>query len=178
MAYELFLDKPTEFTCEVLVKNASLKGAFARMIVESAGLKLMFDGQLKDGKCVVPIRRLKGLLDENVKGKMHLEIIVEDTYFSPWKDEFTIQEHTSIKVKVEEQKKSSKPIVEVRPIKSTISFPVQDLVYICGKVGITKENLIQKKPDFKQIVKEYFKASPEFIKESKKYIQEAVTALK
>jgi hypothetical protein len=181
MAYTLYLDRPEEFICEVAVKNASLKDAFARMVVEANDLTLMFEGKLKDGKCIVPIRRLKGLIDENSKGKMHLEVIVEDTYFKPWSDNFIVEEHTSIKVKVNEQKKPSKPIVEVRTlsdIKTKISVPAQDLVYIFEKVGINKKNFNQKGSDFKQVIKEYFKASPEFIKESKKYIQEAVTALK
>lgn len=178
MAYKLFLDKSEDFICEIQIKNASLKGAFARIIVESENLTLMFPGIIKDGKCTVPIRRLKGLLEENTKGKMCLEVIVEDMFFTPWKENFVIEENTSVKVKVDEQKKSFKPIVEIRPIKLMISHPAQELVFICEKVGITKKNLIQKNPDFKQVIKEYFKASPEFIKESKKYIQEAVEALK
>lgn len=102
MAYQLYLDKAENFECEVAVKNASLKEAFARMVVECGDLTLMFPGVLKEGKCHVPIRRLKGLLDENSKGKMHLEIIVEDTYFKPWEDNFQVEQHTAVKVQVHE----------------------------------------------------------------------------
>ncbi len=117
MPYTLYTDSHEDFICEVAVKNVSLKNALARMIVECGDLTLMFKGQLKDGKCIVPIRRLKGLLDENSKGKMQLEVIVEDTYFSPWKEEFVVEEHTSVNVKIEEQKQPvTKPILEVKPI--------------------------------------------------------------
>jgi len=177
--YKLYLDKQEDFICEVAVKNASLKDAFARMIVESDDLTLMFKGEIKDGKCTVPIKRLKGLLDENVKGNISLEVIVEDTLFVPWKEDFVIEHHTDVKVKVEEQKKPSKPTIEVRPIREqSISVPARQILFICEKVGINKKNLPSKGKDFKQVLKEYFKASPEFIKESKKYIQEAVMALK
>ena len=35
--YNLYLDKSENFECEVAVKNASMKDAFARMIVETGG---------------------------------------------------------------------------------------------------------------------------------------------
>src|SRR5271165_3805063 len=111
MAYTLYLDKNETFEAAVSVKNASLKDAFARIIVEAGDFSLMFPGKIKDGKCIVPIKRLKGLLEENIKGQMKLEVIVEDTYFSPWKDEFKIEQHTDVKVQIHEQKKPSKPMI-------------------------------------------------------------------
>ena len=62
--YSLYLDRPVEFVCEISVKNASLKNAMARMIVKTDNLTLLFEGQIKDGKCIIPIGRLKGLLEE------------------------------------------------------------------------------------------------------------------
>jgi hypothetical protein len=180
--YSLYLDKPTEFSCEVSVKNASLKNAFARLIVEAKdGISLMFPGELKDGQCNVRINRLKGLLDENSTGKVKLEVIVEDTYFSPWSDNFLTEEHTSVKVQVKEQtKKSDKPILEVKVKENAqkLSAPANHLVVICERFGINKKNFGARKSDFKQIIKEYFKGSPAMAGNSKKYIQEAISALK
>ncbi len=179
MPYKLYTDKNENFTCEVAVKNASTKNAFARMIVESDDVALMFNGELKDGKCTVPIRRLKGFLDENAKGKMHLEIVVEDTFFKPWQDNFIVEQHTSVKVKVNEQEAPSKPIVEVRNISKTkISIPASDLLFIFERVGITTSNLSTRSQDFKQVIKEYFKSSPEFIKDGEIYIKEALEKMK
>lgn len=180
MAYNLYLDKPENFECELAVKNASLKEAFARIIIEAGDLSLMFPGVIKNGKCEVPIKRLKGLLDENTKGKMHLEVIVEDTYFRPWESDFLVEQHTAVKAKVQEQKKPTKPVIEIKSIKGQpkISDAAQDLVFICEKVGINKTNMVKKKKDFRQVIKEYFKANPETLKDSKKVIAEAVAALK
>ena len=169
--YKLYVDKNENFVCEVSVKNASLKNAFARMIVEAENLTLMFKGQIKDGKCTVPIARLRGLLDENTKGKMHLEVVVEDTYFKPWEENFIVEQHTAVKVMVNEQKQPSKPTVEVRvPSKNKIMndkkenlVPLYELSKLCEKFEITKASLPQKKNDFRQLVNEYFSANPEYL---------------
>jgi hypothetical protein len=167
--YKLYTDKNENFECEVSVKNASLKGSLARLVVESEnGLNLVFHGKIEGEKCVIPVRRLKGLLDENTRGKMHLEVIVEDTYFNPWKSEFIVEEHTSVKVKIAENKQSSKPIIQVRvPFKETkkasiTSLPLKEISDICNKFGINKGTIKKRKNDFFQIIKEYFNSNPEF----------------
>lgn len=173
MPYTLYTDRNENFECEVSVKNASLKGSMARLIVESAeGVNLVFNGKIEGGKCVVPIRRLKGLIDENVKGKMFLEVIVEDTYFKPWQSEFGVEEHTSVKVKFNESKQSTKPIVEVKVDSTPDSkkkknginmwLPLYEIKNLCEKFGIKRSNLAQRKTDFHQLIQEYFDANPEF----------------
>ena len=177
MSYKLYLDKPEEFVCEVQVKNASLKNSVARLIVESAeGINLVFNGKIEGEKCTVPIRRLKGLLDENAKGNMFLEVIVEDTYFKPWNDAFSVEEHTSVKVKVNENKQSNnKPIIEVKvprkgkPVMNekkniNLYLPLKELTNLCEKFDIKKSNFSVKKNDFRELVKEYFQTNPEFKK--------------
>lgn len=174
MSYKIYTDKNENFECEVSVKNASLKGSIARLVVESSdGPTLIFKGTLNGDKCIIPIKRLKGLLEENTHGKMHLEVIVEDTYFKPWESDFIVEEHTSVKVKVNEQKElSNKPIVEVKvPIqkKSSInlSIPKKELINLCEKFGIRKNNLKRKHKDFIQILKEYFRINTEYNKHTK-----------
>jgi len=180
--YKLYLDKQEDFVCEVSVKNASLKGAISRLVIESAqGINLVFNGRIDSGKCIVPIRRLKNLLDENSIGSMFLEIIVEDTYFSPWKSDFIVEEHTSVKVKVDESKASRKPIIEVRVPhveRKTINeqkginmfIPLHEISNLCNMFGITKSNINKKKEEFKQLLQEYFNANPEFISRKSKIL--------
>jgi hypothetical protein len=179
--YTLYTDKNETFECDLNVKNASLKEAFARVIVETEGLTLMFPGVLKNGKCEVPIKRLKGLLEENATGKIHLEVVVEDTYFKPWESKFIVEQHTAVKAVVMEQKKPCKPLVEVKSVKKTgpkTSDAASDLLYICERLNINKSNVNKRKKDLQLVIKEYFKANPEHIKNCKKFILEAVTALK
>ena len=166
--YKLYLDKSENFECEVAVKNASLKNSVARLVVESNGLNLIFKGTLDGNKCVIPIRRMRGLLEENTSGNMYLEVIVEDTYFKPWKSEFVTEEHTSVKVKVNEQKEpSKKAIVEVNvPSQNNNSIIVaKEIASLCNSFGINKSNFIkEERNNFKQILVEYFKQNQEYLR--------------
>lgn len=177
MAYTLYLDRPETFECEIQVKNASLKNSMARLVVESRdGINFIFNGKIEGEKCIVPIRRLKGLLDENSNGNMHLEVIVEDTYFQPWKSDFTVEEHTSVKVKMNESKSmTNKPIVNVKVFKphSKASVALQEILTVCKKFNINKSTIKNRKQDFIQIVKEYFKLTPE-VKSQKPIILEGL----
>jgi len=168
MAYKLYTDKAETFECAVQIKNASLKDAFARIIVEAQdGLNLMFRGELKNGKCIVPIKRLRGLLEESVTGKIHLEVVVEDTYFRPWQDDFIVEEHTQLKVQVKEQTTPTKPTLSISPPK--VSVPVSskprpndsllfEITTVLNKFGINRSNLAtSKRNNFKQVIKEYFR---------------------
>ena len=168
--YTIYTDKNENFECEVSVKNASLKGSIARLIVESPNnVSLVFNGKIEGSKCIVPVRKLKGILDENTRGKMHLEVVVEDTYFKPWESDFVVEEHTSVKVRVNEQKTNpNKPSVEVKvnqpkPKKGINLFvPLQEISNLCRLFGIDKKNLRTKQRDFSQLLKEYFVANPEY----------------
>jgi len=176
MSYKLYTDKNENFECEVAVKNASLKGSIARLIVESDGLTLAFNGKIVGDKCVIPVKRLRGLMDENVRGNMHLEVIVEDTYFKPWESDFVVEEHTSVKVKINEQKQTSnKPVVEIKskpvnkilPVKKVnlnMGVPLKEISMICEMFGVKKKNLKRNKRNFVNILKEYFLANPEYKK--------------
>jgi len=171
MSYKLYTDKNDEFSCEISVKNASMKNSIARLIVESPdGVNLVFNGKIEGDKCVIPIKRLKGLIEENMRGNMHLEVIVEDTYFTPWKSDFVVEEHTSVKVKVNEHKElQRKPAVQVRvsqqkqPKKGiNVYVPLKEISIICEMFGIRKHNLQRKKNEFIQILKEYFNSNSEY----------------
>lgn len=175
--YKLYLDKPESFEYEVAVKNASLKNSMARLVVESNdGPNLVFNGTIQNGKCTVPIHRLKGILDENTTGKIHLEVIVEDTYFKPWTSDFIVEQHTSVKVAVNEQKTPSKPTVTVKVPKSPLGAPktskssavaIMEIKRLCNRFGFTRATLPRHKKDFLHLVNEYFNANPEFLPHKK-----------
>ena len=98
---------------------------------------------------------------------------MEDTYFSPWKDSFIVEEHTSVKVKVNEHKQSTRPIVEVKVSEKgdgvinkekniNVYAPIKEMSNICKKFGVSKSTISYKKNDFREIVKEYFASNPEY----------------
>jgi len=118
MSYKLYTDKQETFECKIFLEGASLKKATARVLIENDDINLVFNGSIdKDGNCKVPIKKLKGLFEEEQKGLMKLEVIAEDVYFKPWESDFIIETSNKIKVKVKEQKISTKPKIMVSEIK-------------------------------------------------------------
>ena len=122
--YKLFTDKSELFECDIKIEGTSLSKSTARIIVETSDYSLMFNGKISsDGKCTIPIKKLKGLIDESSKGNMRLEVIAEDTYFIPWKSEFEIEASKKVTVEIRSQQKplveSKGPKVQVSNIKET-----------------------------------------------------------
>ena len=112
--YKLFTDKSELFECDIKLQGASLKKSKARLVVETQDYSLMFNGSIsKGGKCEIPIRKLKGLIDEDTKGNIRLEVIAEDTFFTPWETDFEVETSKKVTVEVKTQT-SKKPIVEAK----------------------------------------------------------------
>ena len=98
--YRLFIDKTEVFECQIQLEGASLKDSQARLIIESPEVSLLFQGKIDNlGNCQIPIKKLKGLLDESTEGKIKLEVIAEDTYFTPWSSDFKVNQEVNLEVK-------------------------------------------------------------------------------
>ena len=122
--YKLFTDKTEIFECNVQIEGASLDKSIARIVVESEELNLMFNGTIdKNGKCQIPIKKLRGILEENIKGNLKLEVIAEDAYFVPWSSAFTVQ--AAKKVTVEVKSQNANTIVESAPKVAVTGIPVK-----------------------------------------------------
>jgi len=122
--YKLFTDKSELFECDIKIEGATLSNSTARLVVETNDYSLMFNGKINSsGKCTIPIKKLKGLIDESIKGNIRLEVIADDTYFIPWKSEFEINASKKVTVEIKSQQKpmleSSGPKVQVSKIKET-----------------------------------------------------------
>ncbi len=79
-SFELLTDKAELFECDIKIEGASLSNSTARLVVETSEYSLMFNGKINSsGKCEIPIRKLKGLIDESSTGNIRLEVIAEDT---------------------------------------------------------------------------------------------------
>ncbi len=112
--YKLFKDKNENFECKLNLEGASLENARARLVLENDEFNIIFDGTIdNDGKCIVPIKKLK-ILSEDLKGKLKLEVIVEnDTYFMPYEDDFIVSLNKKLTVEVvSKQEENKKPITE------------------------------------------------------------------
>lgn len=194
MSYVLYLDKNELFECSVDVTNASLTNSKARLVINTNdGMNFMFEGQIKNGKCTIPIKKLKGVLDESARGKISLEVIVEDMFFSPWTSEFTVKQHTDVKVSVHEQitlPKAkvnvvvSQPLTEKSvPSKDIDMQPLLEELFTMGlqenlhENGISKHNVSSKIKDVKKLIAEYFEATPDAVEFKSSIINKVIREL-
>ena len=161
--YKLFTDKTELFECNISLQGASLKKSKARLVVETQDYSLLFNGSINsNGKCEIPIRKLKGLIDEDTSGNIRLEVIAEDTFFTPWQSDFEVE--TSKKVTVEVKTQSTqKPILEakatVKPQQVTKSEKdhVVNLFKLLIKEDININNISYKRNKLSNIVATYLK---------------------
>jgi len=178
--YKLFIDKAELFECDIKIEGTSLSKSTARLVVETSDYSLMFNGKISsNGKCTIPIKKLKGLIDESSNGNMRLEVIAEDTYFIPWKSKFEID--SSKKVTVEVKSQSDKKVikenkVQVSNVKQQITKKevdhVANIMKLLVRENINMKNLHLKKDRLNKIVATYTKYKP--INENKKSVIKGV----
>ena len=163
--YKLFTDKSELFECDIKLKGASLSKSSARLVVETSDYSLLFKGEINsNGKCEIPIRKLKGLIDENTTGNIRLEVIAEDTFFTPWESNFEVDASKKVTVEVKSQT-TKKPIVEtkvnvkVKDEKPTLTEKdhVINLLKLLVKEDINIENISYKRNALNNIVATYLK---------------------
>jgi hypothetical protein len=145
--YKLYTDKTEIFECKVKIDGASLSNSKARLIIESEDLNLLFNGRIDEhGNCKIPIKRLKGILPESMKGEIKLEVIADDTYFVPWKSEFSVDASKKVVVEVKSQDADliieSAPRVSVTDVKNTESI-------------VTTVAPTESTPDISKVIKEH-----------------------
>ena len=185
--YKLFTDKAELFECDINLTGASYNKTKARLVIETSDFSLMFKGNVGSrGECKVPIKKLKGLIDENISGKIRLEVIAEDTYFVPWESNFEIEQSKKVTIEVKSQHKkprlseSTGPMVKVSGIKKKkISLSerqhVINILRILIHENINIKNLSIKKNKLNNIIAEYVSKNP--IKQRGKVIEKVVKVL-
>ena len=179
--YKLFTDKSELFECDIKLEGASLNKSKARLVVETNDYSLMFDGSINSsGKCEIPIRKLKGLIDESASGTIKLEVIAEDTFFTPWESDFEVA--ASKKVTVEVKTQTRKPLTETKVkvnVKKAITLTERDhvinLFKLLIKEDINIDNISYKRNKLNNIVGTYLKGKE--INDPHKIIGGVITAL-
>ena len=156
--YKLFTDKSELFECDIKLQGASLKKSKARLVVETQDYSLMFNGSIStSGKCEIPIRKLKGLIDEDTTGNIRLEVIAEDTFFTPWETDFEVETSKKVTVEVKTQT-TKKPIVEAKVIiTNSEQQHVINLLKLLVKENINIKNISYKRNKLNNVVATYLK---------------------
>jgi hypothetical protein len=167
--YKLYTDKQEVFECSIELHGASLSKSQARLVIESEDLIILFKGSISEGgKCTIPVKKLRGLLEENTKGTIKLEVIADDVYFCPWQSDFAIETSKKVTVEVTSQQKqaiteSSKPSIKVnkisqQPTKKEIDHVV-NIVKLLVKEDINIKNIAVRKNKVNNVVATYLKSN-------------------
>ena len=180
--YKLYTDKQETFECDLYLEGADLKNSSARILVETKDLTLLFPGKInEDGYCKVPIKKLKGLLDEKTEGNIKLEVIAEDTLIEPWQSEFVVETSKKVTVEVKSQgnkkpiRESSKPQVKIKNVKNHFN-PINEMTKILKNKGITLSKVIQNKKTIAPILENY-STKVNYKGGTKKFIKEVINKL-
>jgi hypothetical protein len=177
--YKLFTDKPETFECDIKIEGASLSNSKARLVVETTDYSLLFNGKINsNGKCSIPIKKLKGLIDETSKGDIRLEVIAEDTYFTPWESKFEIEASKKVTVEVKSQTSDKQVIKETVQVKNIKNESIQkeptneikvtqketnhvvNIMKLLVREDISIENLSIKKDRLNKVIATYCKYKP------------------
>lgn len=178
--YKLFTDKTEVFECNIKLEGASLKNSHARLIIESEDVNLLFNGTInKDGKCTIPIKKLKGLLEGETSGQIKLEVIADDTYFTPWKSDFIVEASRKVTVEVKQPDADiiieSTPKIQISGIQEVdpVTEHIIKIVKMLVKEDINVKNLTIKKDKVNNIIGTYLQKN----KVEQNYVQEIINGI-
>ena len=188
--YKLFTDKTEVFECDIKLSGASLDKSNVRLVVESDQVNLLFKGKIdSNGKCKVPVKRLSGLLGETTRGTLRLEVIADDTFFTPWESDFIVETSKKVTVEVKSQNKNQivetkKPQMKVVGIKNnpaskqiSESRHILNIMKMMVKENITLKNIPKKKNTINKIIESYIKQNPLTESKQKRIINGIVKVL-
>tara|TARA_B100000963_G_scaffold242037_1_gene211797 strand:- start:11102 stop:11683 length:582 start_codon:yes stop_codon:yes gene_type:complete len=171
--YKLYTDKQEIFECEIQLEGTTLDKSEARLVIETNDMALLFKGNIDSkGKCKIPVKKLKGLLSENAKGSIKLEVIADDVYFTPWESNFNVETSKKVTVEVKSQQNDNvilegKPKVSIKGIKSDNKVikesekkHVLNILKLLIKENINVENVSMRKNKLNHIVATYLDSNP------------------
>lgn len=149
--YKLFTDKQEVFEAQIELEGASIDNSFARLILESKKLNLVFKGSVdSNGDVKIPIHKLKNILKEGDTGKITLEVIAEDVYFNPWESEFEVDTSKKLTVEVKSQddkevikeEKEQKPKITLKEVKDNVTPEdyVNEYINLISKQDVYSQN--------------------------------------
>lgn len=119
--YKLFKDKSEDFICDIAVEGVNQNDTEVRLIIESEDWTLMFTGEIKNGKCIIPIKKLN-ILNEGQTGNIKLEVNADGNLFTPWEDKYIVKVSKKVTININESKssKTNKPIKKGLDVKVNV----------------------------------------------------------
>lgn len=165
--YKIYTDKTETFEANIELTGADVNNSFARLVLESDKWNLTFKGTIDNrGKVNIPIKKLKGVLNEGDQGKLKLEIVADDTYFLPWEDKFEVKTNKKVTVEVKSQEDTEVILEEVKPkvtLKGTKLTPqidkslVKEYIKTLHKYNIPLDNINEHQTRLNKVTQNFIK---------------------
>lgn len=117
---KIFLDESKIFKCKLKVEGTTLSKSKCRLLLKTGDLTLMYEGKIHDdGQVEVNIPKLKKYV-ETKNGTAQLEVIADDTVFTPFTEniEFTQKYVVEVVTEAETTTKPSVKLVTAAPNKT------------------------------------------------------------
>lgn len=161
--YKLFIDANETFEATIhtngMDSNAKSK---CRLVVENSKFNILFEGKVENGKCIIPIKKLKEVLQEGDTGTLRLEVIADDVFFTPWHQEFTAHVSKKLTVEVKSSTTISKPTltakVTTKQSNSVNALLITELNSLFKKYNINLTNVGDKRKHIKLITETVLKS--------------------
>jgi hypothetical protein len=161
--YNLYLDDPKSIKCVAEIAGADASNAKARLLIETKNRCLYFNGKINsNGEVEIPMNSLKGVLNEDIKGKMLIELIVDDMLFTPWESAFTTKMKRKVALSVNESVlEKAKPMALPKPqVKLTVDGYTDkehaiNIIKHLKENQITPNNINKNKNKLKNIINIY-----------------------
>jgi len=116
--FQIWSDKVKEFECRIMVEGATLNNTKARLVLEGNQHKVLYEGKIDSkGWFTVQINPTKNLFEGGETGKVVLEVIADDTYFTPWESDFEVTAEKKVTVEMVER---DKPTISNKPQVSAV----------------------------------------------------------
>lgn len=87
--YKLYQDVNENFSCDIHIDGTDTSKVTTRLVIESDDWNIMFLGEVENGKCIIPVKKLN-ILKEGQIGKIKLEVLADGVVFIPWEDNFKV----------------------------------------------------------------------------------------
>jgi len=117
-AIDLMIDEENELTFQVQIEGTRPGTAKCRLMLESKGMSLAFEGQSSGEEVSVTLPPLDHILKEGIYD-MTLEVVIDDRFFEPLKLQGTFEKRLkvtaeSVTVRSKPKVKTSASLVEVK----------------------------------------------------------------
>ncbi len=164
---KIFLDESKLFKCQLKVEGTTLSKSKCRLILKADDITLLYEGKIhENGDVEVNIPKLKKYV-ESKNGMAYLEVIADDTVFTPFTEAIEFKTKYVVEVITENEvvNKPSIKLVSTKPI-NKFHKPLAEIITELQKRNITSKNIASNSKTIVSLVNkkmEQYKLNANFI---------------